>query len=109
MASTTPPPGLGKTDSYSTSSSNTHTIDRDVAIDLATAHVHETIRSLLADEVPDLANAKGLSVFADPYLNLSMKSFRLYLVFVWNTWWGVGQSARHVLGGHIGEAPSFLI
>jgi len=61
----------------------------DTTVDLATAHVHEAIRSLLADEMPDLADAKGLRVFDDPYLQLSVKSFRLYLGFMWVTWTSV--------------------
>lgn len=58
----------------------------DAAVDLATQHTHEAIRALLADEVPDLAESKGHKVFGDPYLQLTMQSFKLYLNFLWSTW-----------------------
>ena len=69
----------------------------DAAVDVATAHVHEGIRALLADEVPDLAQRKGLAVFNDPYLHLSYQSFKSYLNFIFVTWSGVAVSLGHLL------------
>lgn len=70
-------------------------------IDVATAHVHEAIRALLADEVPDLAQRKGLAIFNDPYLHLSYESFKSYIHFIVMTWSGVAISFRHLLGRQI--------
>ena len=80
----------------SASSASSLTMD-DTLLDRATAHVHESIKALLADEVPDLAESKGLLVFNDPYLQLTMKSFKLYLNFIWTTWTGVIASVKPLL------------
>ncbi|KAG8751913.1 hypothetical protein FRC14_007522 [Serendipita sp. 396] len=78
-------------------------------VDTATAQVHESIRSLLADEVPDLANTKGHSVFNDPYLHLSYNSFKSYIQFVIITWSGVAVSVWHFVGGHIHFVDLFAL
>lgn len=73
----------------------------DSAIELATAHVHESLRSLLADELPDLADSKGHKVFTDPYLYVSYESFKSYLHFLYTTWVNVIISFWHLLKGQI--------
>lgn len=86
-------------------------------IDAATERVHEAIRALLADEIPDLADFQGFKVVTrksgllnnlrgifkiqkkdqgeaelDPYLQLSWKNFTLYLTNLAQTWWDVFKS-----------------
>jgi len=111
MASTAPGTAAAssnlKIDPMSSGGSNT---PDDAAIELATAHVHESIRSLLADEVPDLADSKGHKVFADPYLYLSYESFKSYLNFLFTTWSGVAASFYHLLKWQISASgpPNLL-
>jgi hypothetical protein len=84
--------------------SRTGSISTDDAInvDLATLHVHETIRAMLADEVPDLADSKaGHKILNDPYLHISYESFKSYLHFMFDTWSGVSLSFFHLLKGKI--------
>jgi hypothetical protein len=105
MASATPGAAAAASSNLkmeSTSSSGSNTLD-DATIDLATAHVHETIRSLLADEVPDLADNHGHKVLADPYLYISYESFKSYLNFIFGTWFGVAVSFYHLLKLQISE------
>ncbi|KAG8824039.1 hypothetical protein FRC17_009190 [Serendipita sp. 399] len=94
--------------SKTASAAGTTTMER-MDVDTATAHVHESIRSLLADEVPDLATTKGHSVFNDPYLHLSYNSFKSYVRFVLMTWSGVAVSIYHFIGGHIHFVDLFAL
>jgi hypothetical protein len=88
-------PGIG--------SAGSNTLD-EAAIDTATLHVHEAIRNLLADEIPDLAEDKGLLVFNDPYLNITFSSFKSYLHFEFLTWLAVANSFGHLLTGHVSKS-----
>ncbi|PVF94692.1 alpha/beta-hydrolase [Serendipita vermifera] len=90
----------GPIDGGSTTGSMTN--DEANNVDLATLHVHEAIRAMLADEVPDLADSKaGLKILNDPYLHIGYESFKSYLHFLFDTWTGVSLSFFHALQGKI--------
>lgn len=59
-------------------------------IDVSTNRVHEAVKALLADEIPDLEQKKStLYLFKDPYLHLSFTTLNNYCKSLGKTWWGV--------------------